>query len=202
MSFEISITDNIKEVQKELTRIQREQIPFAAAKALSDTAWDAQRAVTKQIPQKLDRPTKFTRGAIGVKRATKTSLAAEVFVKPNRAGYLKWQIEGGTRTARGRHGSGIPTRNKKLNKYGNIPGRKTGLVKGKKQFVGTIRGITGVWERFGGKRNPQIKLLVRFEKQVRYQRRLPFYKIVSSVVSNRFAKNFDKSIRLALSTMR
>jgi hypothetical protein len=199
--FSIDISHNIKDVQKQLTRLQRKQIPFAAAKALTDTAWDAQRAVTRQIPQKLDRPTKFTRGAIGVKRATKRKLISEVFVKPVQAEYLKWQIDGGVRRISG-VGTGVPTKNKKLNKFGNIPGRKSGLIKGKNQFIATMRGVTGVWQRFGGKRNPQVKLIVAFEKTVRYEKRLLFYKIVLSVVNSKFAKNFDKSIRLALATMR
>ena len=201
MSFSISVESNIKDVQKQLTRLERKQIPFAAAKALSDTAVDAQRAVKKQIPQKIDRPTRFTMNAIGVNRANKRTLFAEVFVKPIQAEYLKWQIDGGTRVAPGK-GTGVPTVNKKLNQYGNIPGRKGGLVKGKNQFVATIGGVAGVWQRYGGKRNPKVKLVVRFEKQVSYRPRLPFYRIVQSVVSNRFAVNFNRSIRLALSTMR
>ena len=199
--FSIDISHNIKQVQKQLTSIQRKQLPFATAKALTDTAKDAQRAVTRQIPQKLDRPTRFTLNAIGFKRATKRTLESVVFVKPIQAEYLKLQIDGGMRVVGGA-GTGVPTRNKKLNKFGNIPGRKSGLVKGKKQFIATIRGITGVWQRFGGKRKPQVRLMVKFENRLHYSKRLPFYKIVTSVVNNRFANNFNKSLRFALATMR
>ena len=198
--FSIDISSNIKQVQRELTRIQRKQIPFATAKALTDVAKDAQKAVTAQIDTKLDRPTPFTRRAIGFKKADKIGLFSEVFVKPIQSKYLQWQIFGGERKQQSN--IGVPTRNKKLNKYGNIPGRRKGLVKGKKQFTATINGISGVWERYGGKRNPRVKLVVAFEQSVTYRKRLPFKKIVTGVVANRFHKRFNSALALALSTAR
>ncbi len=199
--FSLDISHNIKDVQKQLTRIQRQQIPFAAAKALTDTARDAQKAVKKQIPKKIDRPTRFTVNAIGFARATKRKLSSEVFVKPLQEKYLKWQIDGGTRTVGG-HGTGVPTKNKKLNKFGNIPGRKGGLVKGKSQFIATIAGVSGVWQRYGGKKNPRVKLIVAFEQTVKYEKRLPFYKIVTRTAASQFPKRFNQSLRLALATSR
>ena len=199
--FSIDISHNIKDVKKTLTRLQRKQIPFAAAKALTETARDAQRAVTKQIPQKIDRPTRFTMNAIGFNRANKRTLTSEVFVKPIQNKYLKYPIDGGVRTVGGT-GTGVPTKNKKLNQFGNIPGRKGGLVKGKNQFIATIGSISGVWQRFGGKKNPQVKLVVAFEKQVHYKKRLPFYKIAAHTAANQFPKRFHQSIKLALATAR
>ena len=197
--FELSVSSNIKDVKKRLSRIQKKQIPFATAKALTDTAKDVQRAETAQLSKKLDRPTRFTLNAVGVRFATKRNLHAEVFIKPLQAEYLRWQIEGGTRRVGGA-GTGVPTKNRKLNRYGNIAARRKGLVKGKKQFIDTIGGVTGVWQRYGGKRNPKLKLVVAFEKEVKYEKRFPFYKIASKVADNRFNRNFTKAINHALAT--
>ncbi|MBL4709744.1 MAG: hypothetical protein JKY48_15025 [Flavobacteriales bacterium] len=200
MSFQMYISHDIKRVQKQLTKIQQKQIPFATAKALTNTAQDAQRAVTKQLPKKLDRPTRFTLNAIGFSKATKTTLASKVFIKQIQYDYLRWQIDGGVKTSKGK-GTGVPTDLKKLNKFGNIAGRKKGLVKGKNQFIATIHGISGVWQRFGVKKKRRhLKLIIAFERKVIYKPRLPFQRIVSKIVQNRFPKQFNKAIAFALAT--
>jgi len=201
MTLEIDVRGDVKEVTRYLTRVQRKQVPFATALALTRTAQDAAKAETAQIPKKLDRPTPFTKKAIGFKAANKHTLISTVFVKDIQAAYLGLQITGGARTAKGK-GTGVPTRNKKLNKYGNIAGRRKGLVKGKNQFIATIKGISGVWERTGGKKAGQLKLLVAFEKAVKYRKRFPFYKIAQGVVRAKFTRNFNAALRRALATAR
>lgn len=197
----LSVTSNIKEVKKQLLNFERKQLPFATAKALTDTAKDAQRAVTAQIPRKIDRPTRFTMNAVGFDRATKRRLESAVFIKPIQAVYLRWQIEGGTRVADGA-GTGVPTRNKSLNRYGNIPGRRAGLVKGPNEFIATINGVSGVWRRSRSKRDRRPKLLIAFERAVKYQKRLPFYRIAENTARNQFPRRFNSAIALALATAR
>ena len=65
------------------------------------------------------------------------------------AEYLKLQVEGGTRTPRGR-AIPAPTSNVKLNRYGNLAGgqnRIKRLLAKKSTFQGTINGVAGVWQR-------------------------------------------------------
>lgn len=195
--FELSVKHDVAQVTRWLTDIQKKQIPFATANALNDTAFAARSELMKQAPQKLDRPTPFTVKAFQVQKAKKLNLAAVVFVEPKRYEYLKYQIDGGTREAKGK-GVGLPTANKKLDQYGNIPGRQRGLIKGKNQFIATIRGISGVWERYGSKRKSQTRLLVAFEKSVKYKPRFPFYKIVDAVAKKSFADYFRKRLDQAL----
>ena len=198
----ISVKADLKDITRYLTRIQRKQLPFATALALTTTAKDVQRAETVQLTKKLDRPTPFTKRSMGIKAATKRRLTAEVFIKRIQAAYLNMQVFGGTRRAQGQ-GTGVPyTKNKKLNKFGNIAGRRRGLVKGKKQFIDTIKGIPGVWQTVGGKRASKVKLLIAFEKVVRYRPRLPFFKTAEGVVRNRFVKNFNAALARALRTAR
>ncbi len=184
-----------------LNRAQRKQVPFATALALTQTAKDVKKAEDIQISKKLDRPTKFTRNAIALTPATKRNLTATIFVKDAQIEYLKYQIYGGKRVTRG-VGTGVPTKNKKLNTFGNIAGRKRGLVKGNKQFIATIKGITGVWARTGGKKKQGVKLLVAFEKEVSYKKRFPFFKIANGVARNKFPRNFNKALERAFATMR
>jgi len=198
--FNISVKSNIKAVTRKLSKIQKKQIPFATAQALSDTAFQANKAVRAQALKKLDRPTKFTVGGFQFKRATKRSLTALVFIESKREKYLIYQIEGGTRRARL---VSLPT-NVKLNRFGNIPGLKkkkklwlSGRTTSGKQFVGTVNGTKGLWQRL---KNNQLKLLVAFETEARYRSRFPYYKIVRGVVNNRFPRNFNRRLAAALST--
>lgn len=192
---------DIKQVTKSLNRLQRKQVPFATALALTKTVQDIKRAEDKQLETKLHKPTRFTRGAIGFKGAKKNNLVAYVFVKDIQAKYLRYQISGGRRITAGK-GTGVPTRNRKLNAFGNIPGRRKGLVKGKKQFVATINGISGVWERTGNKKKRGVKLLIAFEKVVKYEKRFPFYKIAEGVARARFPRNFNTALQRAIDTAR
>lgn len=197
--MQISIKHDLKQAAQKLSRIQKQQIPFAASQAINDTALDAQKAAKVQAEKKLDRPTRSTINAIRVKRATKRRLVGEVFILPWAWAYLKYQVDGGTRNARGA-GTAVPV-NARLNKYGNIPSRKKGLIKNRRQFIATVQGITGVWERFG-RGGKQIKLIAAFEKQVTYTRRYAFDKIVQGVVKNKFKKHFEARLKMALLTAR
>jgi len=195
----ISIQSNIDDVIRSMNSIARKQIPFAASQAINDTTLDAQKALKVQASAKLDRPTKSTVNSFRVKRSNKRHLVGEVFILPWAYDYLKYQIEGGTRTASGK-GTGVPV-NARLNKFGNIPGRRKGLVKKKNQFIATIKGISGVWER-SGRRGRALKLVTAFEKSVEYKARFPFQKIVAGVVKNRFNKHMHKRLRSALESAR
>ena len=68
---------------------------------------------------------------------------------PTQAEYLRFQIEGGTRTPKGR-AIAVPTSNVKLNRYGNLAGgqgRIKRLLAKKNVFQGTIGGVAGIWQR-------------------------------------------------------
>lgn len=198
--MQISVTHDLHKITRHLNLLQSKQVPYAVSQAINDTARDAQTAVKVQAEQKLDRPTKQTINAFMVKNSTKRNLVGEVFILPWANEYLKYQIDGGKRPTKGR-GTGVPTRNARLNQYGNIPNRKQGLVKNKKQFIATIHGITGVWER-QGKGGRTVKLIVAIERDVQYKPRFPFQRIVQGVVQSKFSRHFIRRLQAALSTAR
>jgi hypothetical protein len=139
--MELKITGNFGSLERVLLRLHREQLPFAASRALNDTAKECQRRVTAELPQIFDRPTPTTMKSILILASTKENLEAVVFIKdfigkggspPSR--YLAAEETGGLRRdkrseralmARGimRAGQSItPGQGAPLDQYGNIPG--------------------------------------------------------------------------------
>lgn len=209
----VSVVANIREVEKYLNDVQLRQMPYATANALNRTASQTQRVLKFMMRKKLDRPTSWTVNGILYDKAHKRQgslLQSSVFIGgsegsrfgQDRVKYMGWQVEGGVRTAGGM-GTGVPTANAKLNQYGNIPNRKAGLVK-KNQFIATIGGVSGVWERTKRtkRKASRLKLMVAFEKQVSYKPKFPFYKIATRVIRNNFHKHMESSLRQALASAR
>ena len=187
------IKGDMKPITRGLTKMQSKLIPSAAAKAINKTLFQIMDAEKAQMPKKLDRPTPFTVKAFKINMAKQHQLYGDIHIKPIQWGYLQYQVEGGTSVNR----VDIPTSNLKLNKYGNIPGKRTGYVKGNK-FIKTIGGIKGVWKKTGGKRNSKLKLLVVLDKTVTYRKRFPFYKIAGGVARARFQRNFARTMQQAI----
>ena len=199
------------------------QMPFATAKALTDTAKDVRKREQVKMPQEIDRPTRFTLRGLGIQTATKRKLESRVFFKDIQSEYLFWVVEGGLA------GKRIQPANIRLNKYGNIPRKSLKRLLARPDvFYGTIRGITGVWQRgiVRGKRfttevkasrGPRgqtgykfragniyrnVRLLAVRDEQVRYKQTFDFYGIAQREVDRRWVKNFDRSLDLALRTAR
>jgi len=196
MTLNVSIESNIKEVTKKLNRFQKKQVPFVVADSINEVSVKAVNAMRSQLAKKLDRPTMFTKKGVQLKfKARPKDLSALIQIPPIQSKYLEKQIEGGMKTA-DKQQIPVPYDKGILNAYGNIRGKKSGLIRRNTEFIGSVKGIDGVWRRTGGKRNPALKLLIGFERTVMYTKRIEFYKTVSSVVKNNInkimAKNFSK----------
>ena len=219
MSMEIGIEHNVKEAVRLMSVKQNKQVPFAASMAINFTADDVAQEVTRQMSKYLDRPTPFTEkafvskvGKFKGKRATKRNLEAVIIPGAAQADYLHYQVFGGTRYPK-KQKIAVPTANAKLNKYGNIASRRNGLLKNDNQFIATIKGVTGIWERGhyskagkfttkGTSRATAIKLIHVFQDDVSYKPLFPMFKIASRTVNKRFGKNFDKAMKIAMVTAR
>lgn len=130
---------DLKGALKMLEGLQKDQIPFATAYALTQTAKAAQKDVEGVIRRVFNAPTPYTQKAVFVRTATKQRLIAEVKLKDESAKgvpavrYLIHHITGGSRGQKGfenllvRQGLmlpgqyAIPTRAAKLDAYGNVP---------------------------------------------------------------------------------
>src|SRR4051812_29538582 len=101
--MQISVKTNFPSVIAALNRAER-QVPFALARALTQTAKEVKDAEVKAIATSFDRPTAFTLNSVYMRPATKQRLEAEVWLKgdgsrdntPGRH-FLLPQIEGGNR---------------------------------------------------------------------------------------------------------
>lgn len=90
---------------RHLDALQREQIPFAMALALTETAKDIKAAERKEMLDVFDRPTPYTLNSLFLKPATKQRLEAQVYIKDEfgtakgtpATKYLAPQIFGGRR---------------------------------------------------------------------------------------------------------
>jgi hypothetical protein len=193
----INISHDFARVAADWDRRYVQQFPFALAKALTDTARDAQKEVTDQLPRIFEKPTPFTMRAIGYGRATKQTLTSTVFVKDIQAEYLKLQVSGGVRHPRGR-ALVLPVE-QKVNTYGNIPrGAVRRLLARPDTFSGRVHNIPGIWQRT----KKGLKLMIAYEPEARYARRFPFVEIVKRIVDTRFASNLIAAYALAIRTAR
>ena len=152
--MQISVKSDVDKALKSMSRLHKKQVPFAAALGLSMTAKKVAKVEQRMMVRKLDRPTPFTIKGVRWERADKKDFAtgrlhSRVYLMPTQAEYLRFQIEGGTRTPRGT-AIAVPTSNVKLNRYGNLAGgqgRIKRLLAKKNTFQGIIGGVAGVWQR-------------------------------------------------------
>ena len=196
------VTKGIKEVEKAIKK-DAKQMRFAAAVALTRTAKIAAGDEKKLAAKKLVKPTPFTLRGFRFKKATKAKLESSVYIAPIQAEYLWWSVEGGRRAKRAKSGEALPV-NIKLNQYGNIPARGKGKIKKlidrPDTFLGTVRGVYGLWQR--GSQKNKIKLLLRFVPSTKYHRRFKFYDLAERAFKRHFGREFDKAFDEAIRTAR
>lgn len=134
----VSVKSNVDQVLSKLRNYRADQIPFATAKALTDTAGDVQNDLRQAMPRSFDRPTPFTLNSLFRTSATKRRLVATVGLKDDAgkgtpAGkYLRPQIHGGARRNKrfeaalvriGAMASGyyaVPALGARIDPYGNV----------------------------------------------------------------------------------
>jgi len=213
--MQISVKSDVDKALKSMSRLHNKQVPFAAALGLTMTAKKVAKVEQRMMVRKLDRPTPFTIKGVKCQGASKNDfktgrLHSSVYLMDKQAEYLRFQIEGGTRTPKGQ-AIAVPTSNVKLNRYGNLAGgqgRIKRLLAKKNVFQGTINGVAGVWQRpKRGKRSrggsgtigqSGLKLLVAYESSTQYQPRFDFYGIAERSVRTNVGKEMDKAIARAL----
>jgi hypothetical protein len=203
-----SVESNLNELTKRLTRIQKEQVPFATSMALNNVANDVANAITVQMGKYLDNPIPFTLKAYQSRpnsfkgeKATKRKLYADIIPGKIQAEYLKLQIEGGVRLPK-QTAILVPTRFAPKNKYGNVPrARRKKLIAGEGGYftAGQRENKTpGIYQRTSEGLRPMAFYVERAE----YKPILPIDKIAGGVVKNRFGLRFDQALKRALATAR
>lgn len=222
--FSISVRADFQAAARGLSALERKQLPFATATALTSLAKLAQAAEKKALPQIFDRPTPFTVNSIGVKGARKASLVATVFVKDIAAAYLAPFEFGGPHKLIGSGRTWLNPKDKALlNQYGNFSKSAIDRLKARPDvFVGTVHTrngeqIGGVWQRpaptkiintpgkrgtklRGANKTGHLKLLVRFGDAMPVKQHLNFGKRSEATVKANAAAEFAKALAKALAT--
>lgn len=173
-----------------LDAMGKKQVPFAAARSLTEVAFRAKNDVVALESAKFDRPTPFTLRGPGFTSATKSNLRSKVFIKDIQAQYLALQETGGTRSP-AKTALVVPA-GVRLNQYGNLPKGALARLKGQKNiFIGNVGGIGGVWQRLPG---DALKLLIRFAPEAKYKPVFTYH----STVAARVTRDLPIVLRLAI----
>ncbi|AXK61527.1 hypothetical protein [Burkholderia sp. IDO3] len=223
-AFAISVDADVRALSKSLTRLQRDQLPFAISQALTATAKLAQVAEKAALPDVFDRPTPFTINSVAVKGARKSDLEARVFVKDIAAAYLEPYEFGGDHKLIGRGKTWLNPKDKALlNQYGNFSRNALQRLEARPDvFVGTIKtkggeSIGGVWQRptnvkaikRSGKRgvalrgvnkSDHLKLLIRFGDAEPVRQHLEFGERAFEVADEHFGREFERAMARAVAT--
>ena len=180
------------------------QLPFALARGLTAVAREGKEAVDARIPQAFDRPTPFTRRAVGVVAARKQSLAAEIYIKPIQARYLGLQETGGVRRPRSGGRALLLPAGARVNIYGNLPRRAVARLFARPDvFSGRVGGVAGIWQRPSrSRRRSGPRLLVAYESEARYRPRFGFGETVGTVVDRSLTRQIWTAFDAALATAR
>ena len=111
----LNVGSNIGEVAGWLNGVQRKQLPFATAGALTSTAFDVRKhAVEKTFPRDFNLKNKrFAAATLRVEKASKRKLSAAVYDRLGRE-YLETQARGGIKKPIDGRNIAIPTQHIKI----------------------------------------------------------------------------------------
>ena len=195
----IKVTADFTGMTEFLGDVYKKQIPFAAQQAINDVAFGAIKKLRIEAETKLDRPTPFTLRGFKVTKASRYNLTGYVYVDEIQERYMKFQIDGGVRKDKEQGRVIIPVA-VKLNKYGNIPGKSTGIAKSKNKVVAVVNGTKGMWLLSGGAKNRRIRLGAYYADKATYKKRFPFYSIADTYATKHISDAFAKRLRAAIRT--
>ena len=104
--MQISVKSDVEKALKGMSQLHKKKMPFAAALGLNMTAKKVAKVEQRMMVRELDRPTLFTIKGVRWQGASKNDfktgrLRSRVYLMPTQAEYLRFQIEGGTRTPKG-----------------------------------------------------------------------------------------------------
>lgn len=223
--MQIDLSSNLREVIGAVDLLFSDQVPFATAKALTDTARIVAAELPKGLQADLDQPTPFTQRGFYSTQARKDKLEAEVGVKDTQARYLGYQIEGGVRKPT-KVALRLPS-TVQLDEFGNMPkglikqliarakaGRRATKAQSKRfgisQAVDLFYGApadgrpAGVYKRVGvgASRHQLIPLVVFPKRSATYRPRFDFDGHALRSVERVFEGVLDQAWAQAVSTAR
>jgi len=199
----LNVGSNINQVAGWLTNVQRKQLPFATAGALTATAFDVRKhVVEKTFPRDFDlRNKRFAGAVLRVEKANKRKLRAAVYDRLGRE-YLETQARGGIKRPTGQWIS-IPTQHIKRTAAGKIgKAKRPRNIVNKPNVFFRHQGPTPDIVRMPRGKGKSLEVLYQLVPLARIPKRLRFYEDAAKVVQRRMVPNFKKSFERALRTAR
>ncbi len=179
---------NTAEIRKSVNRTLRAKVPNATKNALNRTGYDVIKVLKGSMPKHLDRPTRFTLNAFGLRRAKLGNLTAYVYVKRLQEAYLIWQVFGGT----AHKPKVVPARTWPKNAYGNL---SRGATKAANVYKSNLRGRPAYWKLRGPKNDKRFDLIGFIPATRRYTRRFPMFRIGEGAAMVIMVKKMRSEIR-------
>ena len=203
-SVSINLTSNLTTVQKAIDAFGRNQLPFATAMALNDTAFEVRKDTIERVwPKSVTvRKSNFMSAMLmpirGDNRATKRKLVATVQNYPTgkrKKDYLQRLAVGGTKTVIDGRNITIPAVNSNLrNAQGAVPKsrRATALLNRKGVFRNKLpNGQEFIARRVGRDRYP-LQMLYLLEPSGKIKKEFNFYEEANSTARKSMQRNFAK----------
>lgn len=198
--MQINIKSNITQFTKGLNILQKKKVPYILSKSINDTLEGAKLNNTLKMHRILDRPRPQTTKAMFIIKSKVTTLTGILAYKDFANQYMKHLVEGGIRFKKNNPVPIIGAA--RLNKYGNITGKRSGLIKKKSQFIGEVKGVLGVWERYGARHkannwNGQVKpiILMRLNQATYKEGTYPFFDLNKKYIMKHFSRRFKRNFR-------
>lgn len=197
MAFHMSIESDIKKATRGLTKIQKKQVPFATARALTWTVQDAQKEIIESIPSNFNVTKKWwlkqQPTGIKIRPAKKNRLVASVYTQ---AFFADLQERGGTKHPYKSRNLLVPTG--KVPKSRRKAGGAAVMLRGKKVF----QTSKGIYRRKGSKKSPIVELLFTRAPSAKIRPRFEFRRTAQKAARKNFRRNMRRSLDKALATAR
>jgi len=197
--MEILLEGDIKSLTRKLTRLQKKQVPFAAALAIKDTAFRTRHYIVRRVyPQSFKvRNKRFAGVAIRVKpnRVSKTRLVAHVYDSKDTQ-ILKNQTFGLTKTPHASRYLKVPKKGAEFVYTRSGKGRKFN-----KTYVTQGRYGPVIMQR-RGRGGRKARFLYGLRTSVNVDKNFPFFERGEMFARRVFPKAFKRGLATALATAR
>ena len=203
--MQVTINTNFKELGRWMSDIERKQLPYATARALTAVAKEgveavqgelrarftlrnrySERGVRSQFARKADWPRPFSRVGIDERRSYLADHVEGGIRRPQRA---KWRAVPGVNNRRTR--TGKIRKADRASRSLRVPGGR-----GRKKYKAFERG--NLILRRAGRGGRQLKVLHVTTSQVRIDARLPMEAAVTKVVQRRYGRHFNRELAAAV----
>lgn len=202
-----------KKIGRFLSDVQKKQLPFATALAITNTLYRAKEGVEQQLERDIDRPTPFTKRGFRVQKADKRNLTGRLFIMPIQRSYLEFQIFGGIRRPKGTALALPPAKSMpgdvRKDAYGNVPRSQRAKQLLAKGAISTkIGNVAGVWQppkktKTGKvRKGSRMALKLAYVKQATYRPRFRFFERGQAEINKHFTSEFQKAFARAMRSAR